>query len=411
MVVFQGPRAALGKDLLSKPQAQSRKDLQCPRRGNSKADATGSTNKSTIICNDPRESNIRLITPETDGYILQTESPESAPVIYSSESVALVMRSQGNIQGESEYWVRKYYFPQDKHCYPDSAGETEYMQDSTGRCWVASPIPFFTKPLALNYNNFRKLYHNDSLNDKNQDHLEITGGTRMEAACFLLRQMLDNYYRAPRFFIYRIWSDYPLLGDCTSQEGFSYLVVVDKQAQAPAPGVETIVLVAIAGVAIGFLSKIARTSTSILRFTRSLIQEDHSFSIDEKNSCFLAHKRADMRTGQVVVLGGKTSPMVPSFEFYNFDSRSTTQHALVPWFGQTRSDPIGVGDYRKPLDEHALEDVDRMFKNMVKCASGDAAVMDHRLGRCASQFMTARNDAEANQLSEQTGIKFPKARP
>ncbi|KAF2476292.1 uncharacterized protein BDR25DRAFT_339360 [Lindgomyces ingoldianus] len=245
--------------------------------------------------------------------------------------------------------------------------------DSQDRLQIPSPIPIFPKPLALSYCNFK-------------NHFSAYGymdGTRMEAASFLVAPLLRHYFPKTKFEYWRLARQDESLFQCIPVDGTTYWMVTTKSLKQEGAGDDSdpsreamifqrsLVLLVIIVTSYPFLEARERGRINSINFSDKALGNSGEVMVDETVA----------RRGNVVVLGGRTRPSAPSFEFFTFDVDGGHGHSLVPCFGQPEQHQTGFRTNRFSLETEDVDKVDIMFRMFAESGSGSCVFNANTLSR------------------------------
>jgi hypothetical protein len=166
------------------------------------------------------------------------------------------------------------------------------------------------------------------------------------------------------------------------QEDMSGDIKTENEAEVVPHG-KTILLIAIVTEQ-SFRRQKAREQPMMLKFSQEVkTSKDHV--------TITGHR---FENGQVILLGSRTGPARPTWEFYTFQANSEDgSRSLQPWSGQTEGVPEELGTNHFSCTAEDVENIHSMFQKISKCWKGDRAVpmkLDHKRPALAEVTNNAR---------------------
>lgn len=249
---------------------------------------------------------------------------------------------------------------------------------------MPAPHPIFPRPLGLSYRNFSVYY----------SRYQYENGERMEVASRLVADLLAFYFSPPQFSYLRLHIPTQSLIDTVAVPGTIYWIVKahDENVQIPSyinqddgihikkedmtggikmenetgvvPQGKMILLLAIVTEQ-SFRRQKAREQPMMLRFSQEVKTSTDHVTI-------AGHP---FYGGQVIVLGSRTGPPRPSWEFYTFQANSEPgNRSLQPWSGQTEEVAHELGTNHFSCSAEDVDNIHSMFQKILKCWKRDRAV-------------------------------------
>ncbi|KAF2704017.1 hypothetical protein K504DRAFT_169119 [Pleomassaria siparia CBS 279.74] len=255
-----------------------------------------------------------------------------------------------------------------------------YGVDSVGTPKILSSVSIWSKPLALHFTSFNKNYTTHQLGD----------GTRKEAGSMLAGALLEQYFPKSTFNYGRMGAQMESFIETVPEtcHGTTWWAVTAREEHEAvnevkledcemldAPrrcGVREDSVVTLEGNGLVLLVAIVTGPDFInlgQRTRPSRLQWNKTQTSKQDGAVVVAGSH--YRHGNVLILGAKSRPLTPTFEFYNFNVASEEPTALVPWFGQLESAPEGLGTNIFTLAMENAEKLDRMLKGIVSISMGD----------------------------------------